>query len=82
MAVFCPENEATTMLMRLQLNCYFQGKWNIEAYIDEFKDLLDLSRYMDPIATVLKFHHGLNSMTQDRIAESGIDGLQDRVIDG
>jgi hypothetical protein len=28
---------------------------NVEAYIDEFKDLIDLSRYTDPITIVLKF---------------------------
>jgi hypothetical protein len=71
--VFCPENEATTALMRLESDCYFQGKWNVEAYIDEFKDLVDLSGYMDSIAIVLKFCHGLNPMTQDRIAESSTD---------
>jgi hypothetical protein len=53
------------------------------VYIDEFKDLIDLSRYTDPIAIVLKFHRGLNSMTQDRIAKSGMDrpsdGLQQLV---
>jgi hypothetical protein len=53
------------------LNSYFQGKQNVEAYIDKFKDLVNLSGYTDPIAIVLKFHRGLNSTTQDRIAESG-----------
>jgi hypothetical protein len=52
---FCPENEATTVLMQLKSNCYFQGKQNVEAYIDRFKDLVDLSSYTDPIAIVLKF---------------------------
>jgi hypothetical protein len=70
---FCPENVATTALVRLESDHYFQGKQNIEAYIDEFKDLVDLSGYTDPIAIVLKFHCGLNSTTQDRIAESGMD---------
>jgi hypothetical protein len=37
---------------------------------------------MDPIASVLKFHRGLNPTTQDRIAESGTDRLQDRDFDG
>jgi hypothetical protein len=81
MAVFCPENEATTALMRLESDQYFQGKQNMEAYIDEFKDLVDVSRYTDPIAIVLKFRHGLNSATQDRITESGMDRLQDRDFD-
>jgi hypothetical protein len=70
---FCPENEATTALMRLESNWYYQGKRNVEAYIDEFKDLIDLSGYTDPIAIVLKFCRGLNQTTQDRIAESGTD---------
>jgi hypothetical protein len=62
-AAFCPENEATTVLMRLESDCYFQGKWNVEAYIDKFKDLVDLSGYTDPIAIVLKFRRGLNPTT-------------------
>jgi hypothetical protein len=81
-AAFCPENEATTALMRLELDRYFQGKRNVEAYINEFKDLIDLSRYTDPIAIVLKFHRGLNPTTQDRIVESGTDRPQDRDFDG
>jgi hypothetical protein len=36
---------------------------------------------MDPIAIVLKFHCGLNSATQDRIAEFGMDRPQDRNFD-
>jgi hypothetical protein len=67
--VFCPGNKATTALMRLKSDCYFQGKQNVEAYMDKFKDLVDLSGYTNPITIVLKFHQGLNSMTQDRIAE-------------
>jgi hypothetical protein len=68
--------------MRLESDRYFQGKWNVEAYIDKFKDLVDLSRYTDPITIVLKFRRGLNSTTQDRIAESGTDRPQDRDFNG
>jgi hypothetical protein len=82
MAAFCPENEATTALMRLKLDHYFQGNQNVEAYIDEFKDLVDLSGYTDPIAIVLKFRRRLNSTTQDKIAESGMDRPQDKDFDG
>jgi hypothetical protein len=70
-ATFCPENEATTALMQLESDRYYQGKRNVEGYIDEFKDLIDLSGYTDPIAIVLKFRRGLNPTTQDRIPESG-----------
>jgi hypothetical protein len=80
-AAFCPENEATTALMRLESDWYFQGKRNVEAYIDEFKDLIDLSGYTDPITIVLKFRRSLNPTTQDRIAESGMDRPQDRDFD-
>jgi hypothetical protein len=79
---FCPENEATTALMRLESDHYFQGKWNIEAYIDEVLELVDLSSYTDPIVIVLKFHRGLNSTTQDRIAESGMDRPSDMDFNG
>jgi hypothetical protein len=80
--MFCPENEATTALMRLESDRYYQGKWNTEAYINEFKDLIDLSRYTDPIAIVLKFRRGLNPTTQDRIAKSGTDRPSDTDFNG
>jgi hypothetical protein len=53
--MFCPENKATTVLMQLESDHYFQDKKNVEAYIDEFKDLVDLSGYTNPIVIVLKF---------------------------
>jgi hypothetical protein len=81
-AAFCLENEATTALMRLESDRYFQGKQNVEVYINEFKDLINLSGYTDPIAIVLKFRRSLNPTTQDRIAESGTDRLQDRDFEG
>jgi hypothetical protein len=81
-SMFCPENEATTALMRLESDQYFQAKRNVEVYINEFKDLIDLSSYTDPITIVLKFCRGLNPTTQDRIAESGTDRPSDMDIDG
>jgi hypothetical protein len=54
MSAFCPENEAMSALMHLKSDCYFQGQRNVEAYMDEFKDLIDMSSYTDPIAIVLK----------------------------
>jgi hypothetical protein len=50
--------------------------------MDKFKDLIDLSGYTDLIAIVLKFCCGLNSTTQNRIAESGMDRPKDRDFDG
>jgi hypothetical protein len=81
-ATFCPENKVTTALMRLESDRYYQGKRNVEAYIDEFKDLIDLSGYTDPTTIVLKFRQGLSPMTQDRIAESGTDRPSDTDFNG
>jgi hypothetical protein len=53
-STFCPENEATTALMRLESNHYFQGKQNVEVYINESMDLVDLSGYTNPIAIVVR----------------------------
>jgi hypothetical protein len=80
--MFFPENESMTTLMQLELEHYFQGRQNIDIYINKFKDLMDMSRYMDPITIVLKFCRGLNAMTQDRIAKLGMDRPCDSDIDG
>jgi hypothetical protein len=56
MSAFCPENEAMSALMHLKLDRYFQGQRNVEAYINEFRDLVNMSGYTDPITIVLKFH--------------------------
>jgi hypothetical protein len=55
MSTFCPENETMSALMRLESDHYFQGQRTVEAYINEFKDLIDMSGYTNPIAIVLKF---------------------------
>jgi hypothetical protein len=65
--------EATTALMTLESDRYFQGKRNVDAYTNEFYELITLSGYTDPIAVVLKFRRGLQPSTQDKIAESGTD---------
>jgi hypothetical protein len=71
MTTFCPENEATSALICLESDRYFQGQRNVEVYINEFRDLIDMSGDTNPIAIVLKFRRGLNATTQDKIAESG-----------
>ena len=72
-ATFCPENESTMAIMRLESAAYYQNRRTVDTYIDEFEDLISLSKYSDPITTVIKFHRGLNTTTQDKIAESGSD---------
>jgi hypothetical protein len=80
--IFCPENEATTVLMTLESDRYFQGKRNVDAYTDEFRELVALSGYTDPIAVVLKFCRSLQPSTQDKIAESGTDRPKDNNLQG
>jgi len=79
---FCPENEAMHSLMRLESERYFQGRRNVDSYVDEFRDLIDQSGYTDPTAIVLKFRRGLNQATQDKIAESGTDRPLDKDLSG
>jgi hypothetical protein len=50
--------------------------------MDEFKELIALSGYTDPIAVVLKFHRGLHPTTQDKITESGTDQPKDNDLPG
>jgi hypothetical protein len=52
---FCLENESTHALMCLESDCYFQGKWTVNAYVNEFEDLVDLSGYSDDLVIILKF---------------------------
>jgi hypothetical protein len=80
--MFCPENEATHALIRLESERYFQGKRTVEAYIDEFENLIDLSGYSDNLAIVMKLRRGLDTTIQDKIAESGSDRPSDDDIDG
>jgi hypothetical protein len=78
---FCPENESTHALMRLESDRYFQGKRMVDTYVDEFEDLIDLSGYLDDLTIVLKFRRGLNPTLQDKIAESSRDCPPDNAPD-
>jgi hypothetical protein len=81
-SLFCPENKSTTALMRLESEWYFQARHNVEAYIDEFKNLIDLSGYTDSITIVLNSHRVLIATTQDCITESGTDRPRDNNFHG
>jgi hypothetical protein len=75
---FFPENEATDALMKLESTHYYQGKRSVDAYVDEFEDLIELSGYTDQLAIVIKFRRGLHPGIQDKIAEMGKDRPDDR----
>jgi hypothetical protein len=65
---FFPRNEAQRAVTRLETTAYFQGKHSVDEYIDQFKDLVDLSGYTDEVVIVVKFRRGLNPEIQDYIA--------------
>lgn len=70
-SLFCPANEATHALMRLETTDYYQKKRDVDEYIDEFQELIDLSGYTDPLVTAIKFRRGLNEAIRTKIAELG-----------
>jgi hypothetical protein len=65
---FCPLNEATTAVNRLESAAYFQGRRELDEYIDEFDELLRRSEYLDERVAVVKFRRGLDPKIQDQIA--------------
>ena len=52
---FFPWNEAQRAITCLETTTYFQGERSVDEYIDKFKDLIDLSGYMDGLIVVVKF---------------------------
>jgi hypothetical protein len=54
-SLFCPVNESTMALMKLEMEEYYQNKFDVNKYVDDFEELIDLLRYMDPLTIVIKF---------------------------
>jgi hypothetical protein len=67
---FCPLNESTNAITRLESESYYQGKRSVDEYIDEIEELIEKSGYKDPLVEVIKFRRGLNPSIQDMIATS------------
>ena len=65
---FCPKNEKQTARMKLEGSRYHQGSRTVEAYLDEFRELVDRADYVEGANVVLKFRHGLNADIQRQIA--------------
>jgi hypothetical protein len=82
MSIFYTKNKAMSVLMCLESDHYFQGQRTVEVYIDEFKDLINMSGYTNLVTIVLKFRQGLNVTMQDKIAKSGTDQPQDNDYHG
>lgn len=81
-AMFCPEDEATSARMRLEGVRYFQGRRTANDYIDEFSELVDKSEYTEELAIVIKFRRGLDPELQNKIAEARVDRPADDDVEG
>ena len=68
LAEFCPKNEIQSARMKLEGTRYHQGSRSVEAYLDEFRELVDRAEYREGANVVLKFRHGLSSEIQRQIA--------------
>jgi hypothetical protein len=53
---FMPLNAEGTAINVLETSAYFQGKWTVDDYLDQFRDLVYDSRYTNPKTIVMKFH--------------------------
>jgi hypothetical protein len=51
-SLFCPTNELTMALMKLETE---ENKCNVDEYVDNFKELINLLGYTDPLTVVIKF---------------------------
>ena len=47
MKEFCPKNEVQTARMKLEGTRYHQGLCSVEAYLDEFRELVDRAEYVE-----------------------------------
>lgn len=65
---FCPAYSDQAAINRLETMSYFQNKRSVDAYLDEFQDLITEAGYTDPKTIVVKFRRGLDPRIQDAIA--------------
>jgi hypothetical protein len=79
---FCPRNEATAALTKIESTCYYQGRKAVDDYIDEFSELIDEAGYTDGLSIVINFWKGLDQDIQDHIAEMVQGRPDDKNLEG
>ena len=52
----------------LETIAYFQGKWSVDDYLDQFRDLIYNSSYTDPKTIIVKFRQGLDRRISTALA--------------
>jgi len=55
-----PLNSESAAINVLETTAYFQGKWTVDDYLDQFQDLIYDSGYTNPKTVVVKFRRGLD----------------------
>jgi hypothetical protein len=65
---FFPLHSDAVATNKLEGTSYFQGRWTVGDYLDEFQDLISDSGYGDPKTIVAKFRRGLNPSIADAVA--------------
>ena len=70
---FCPRDEETAVMNKLEGTTYYQGHRPVDDYIDQFEELVTAAGYMEGRVIVMKFRKGLDGQLQDCIAEMGVD---------
>jgi len=58
----------STAINVLETTAYFQGKWTVDDYLNQFQDLIYDSGYTDPKTIVVKFHRGLDRRISTALA--------------
>jgi len=57
---FMPLNSEAAAINVLEMTAYFQGKWTVDDYLDQFRDLIYDSGYTNLKTIVVKFRWGLD----------------------
>jgi len=65
---FMPLDSEAAAVNVLETTSYFQGRWSVDDYLDQFKDLIEDSSYSDPKMIVVKFHRGLDRQISTALA--------------
>jgi hypothetical protein len=66
---FCPKNEATVALTKLESTQYYQSWKSVDDYFDKFSELVEEAGYSDGLSIIMKFWKGLDQDLQDHITE-------------
>jgi hypothetical protein len=65
---FIEENEQDHTQQKLESWSYYMGNCDVYKYSDEFEDLVDIAKYVNPLVKVTKYQAGLDPGINNSIA--------------